>query len=295
MRQLGSRRPKFWIEHPETRERWLFKFRQHPGDGDDWAEKASAEIAELLGVPHATVELATHGGEPGPISLDLTLGGGRGDLVLGNDLLVEADPAYPRHGRRVAEHTLDRVFRTLEEESILLPESTRRVPDLQTAADVFVGFLLLDALVANQDRHHQNWGILDRRTRDGGRERELAASFDHASTLGRNLTDEERQDRLRTRDAGYTVEAFVRRTKSALFASTGGQKPLTLLEAFAEADRRCPRAGAYWRSRLSGLDESVLDGALDRLPLERCGPIALSFVKRMLECNRRNLLALPRP
>jgi hypothetical protein len=51
-------------------------------------------------------------------------------------------------------------------------------------------------------RHHQNWGLIlspDKKTY-------LAPTFDHASSLGRNETDENREDRLATKDLGRSME-----------------------------------------------------------------------------------------
>lgn len=74
----------------------------------------------------------------------------------------------------------------------------------------------MSILVANTDRHHENWALL--LTDD--RSPQLAPSFDHASSLGFQLSDDERQDRLDTTDSGRTVEAFARRGRSRHFAGS---------------------------------------------------------------------------
>lgn len=58
---------KFWYRDPDDDVDWLFK---HPREntGEHWAEKIAAEVAELLGVPHATVELAEFEGRRGSAS-----------------------------------------------------------------------------------------------------------------------------------------------------------------------------------------------------------------------------------
>ncbi len=68
-------------------------------------------------------------------------------------------------------------------------------------------YLVLDALIGNTDRHHENWGFLGqvlvnidevseaaRLVKQGGYD--IAPSFDHASSLGRELPDEKRIDIL---------------------------------------------------------------------------------------------------
>ena len=48
---------------------------------------------------------------------------------------------------------------------------------------LFAGYLVLDAVIGNTDRHHENWGLLLRRTETGWKG-QVAPSFDHASSLG---------------------------------------------------------------------------------------------------------------
>lgn len=77
------------------------------------------------------------------------------------------------------------------------------------AAGVFADYLVLDAWVANQDRHDRNWAVLERA--DAHARRRLAASFDHTSSLGFNLLDAARRRILRDR-AG--IETWVARGRA---------------------------------------------------------------------------------
>ena len=49
---------KFWYRDPRTGRRWLFKYPRK-GTGEHWAEKITGEVAALLNIDHATVELVT--------------------------------------------------------------------------------------------------------------------------------------------------------------------------------------------------------------------------------------------
>ena len=54
---MGSK-DKFWYLHPTEEEGyWLFKYPRC-NTGEHWAEKIAAEVADLLGISHARVELA---------------------------------------------------------------------------------------------------------------------------------------------------------------------------------------------------------------------------------------------
>lgn len=195
---------KFWWRDGSG-QHWLFKFGRK-GTGEHWAEKAAAEVGALLQVPVAQVELAVCDGQPGTISLGFAH---HATLVHGNELLQAIDSTYPIHEiRGVRAHTVQNVLSALDAVRAPAPDVA-----LPSAADWFVGYLLLDAVILNTDRHHENWGVLER----GAGLRELAPSYDHASSLGRELTDDERRRRVATRDVRSTVDRYVRRARSGLF------------------------------------------------------------------------------
>jgi hypothetical protein len=83
---------------------------------------------------------------------------------------------------------------------------------ITSALEVFIGYVLLDAWIANQDRHHQNWAALTFQRR-----RCLAPTFDHGASMARNLSDSEREERLTTRDVNRKMPAFVRKARSAFY------------------------------------------------------------------------------
>lgn len=156
---LGTKR-KFWFMDGQQR-RMLFKAEER-GTGDDWAEKIACELAALLGLPHVHYELASTEDLPGVICESCAPP--PWSLLLGNQLMLTRDPAYPAEEAKkykVRAHTTSGVAAVLEPLQLPPEPWCSGLPDgIQTAADVFVGYLLLDAWVANQDRHHENWGAL---------------------------------------------------------------------------------------------------------------------------------------
>ena len=187
---------KFWCRD-EKGLHWLFKFAR-PRTGEHWSEKIAAEVGLALGVPCAHVELAECRGQPGSLTRSFVTKGWA-SLVHGNELLQEVDASYPVVKLRgVTKHTVDAVLGLLSK----VDAPTSSDPRLVSAADIFMGYLLLDAVVVNSDRHHENWGVLQL----AGGVRRLAPSYDHASSLGRELLDADRQARLATRDARRSVE-----------------------------------------------------------------------------------------
>lgn len=283
---LGSKF-KFWFGGGQQ----LFK-EVRGASGEDWAEKISAEVAQLLRLPHAAYELGswkqTPAGVPGVVSTKFS---GKGEaLVLGNELLTHADPDYASGVSKfhVSAHTLDRVLQTLQHRRPLLPLRWEAPGAITSASEVFVGYLLLDALVGNTDRHHENWGVV--RTSSG--EEHLAPTFDHASSLGCHEVEERRSERLYTRDKNFTVEAFARKARSALYLNPDDARPLLLREVFLLAARQFPAAGKYWLGVLERVTDAELGIIVNDVPTARLTRVAAEFAKQLLIINRSALLAL---
>ena len=159
---------------------------------------------------------------------------------------------------------------------------------IDDAIDIFVGYLMLDALVSNQDRHHENWGLINS-VAQGIR---LAPTFDHASSLGRNETDETRTERLESKDRGRSVEHYCSRARSGLYKSVNDNKPLSTIAAFEEAAKIRPAAGRYWLGGLKSVQLSDFEGILAGLPDSSISNPARLFALKMLEINRNRLLKL---
>lgn len=278
--QLGTKN-KFWYE---TSDGWrLCKFGRS-GTGEDWAEKAAAELAGLLGLPHAAYDLGTFRGRPCVVSGKFF--GGDSTLVHGNELLVEVDPAYAGERRyRQSAHTLEAIAAALEQRQCGLPPGWEAPEWVQSAFDLFAGYLLLDGWIGNTDRHHENWGVVE------GEGCFLAPTFDHASALGCHLRDEERARRLVSRDRHYTPEAYAGRATSALFSHAGAERPMLTVEAFAAATAMAPSAGAAWRARLASVDFNAVGEVFALFPAGRCSAASADFSKRVLVHNRERLLS----
>jgi hypothetical protein len=278
--QLGTK-PKFWYD--EGNKRRLFK-EVRAGTGEDWSEKVASELCALLHVPHAPYELAIWRGKRGVVTDTFVPDGAR--LVHGNELLVRFIPDYPgAKFFRVRQHTLRRVLAIAEHVSP--PIGFTPFGDVESAVDVFVGYLMVDVWIANQDRHHENWGLV---SVPKNRIIHLAPSYDHASSLGRIETDEEKRDRLHTRDRNRTVERYVERATSAFYASETSAKPLSTLEAFISAATLRPKAAISWLKRLESVSSEETEAILREVPQDRLSDVSTEFAQRILVLNRRRLL-----
>lgn len=270
--EMGSKR-KFWYR--EEGSDWLFKFPR-PNTGEHWAEKIAAEVANLLEIPHAPVELARFGDDRGSTSESFTPKGY--ELVHGNQLLRWASSGYdPDKKFGQAQHTLASIFGVVDRLFTVAEAKTRRKRQIAE-------YLVLDALIGNTDRHHENWGILRRREGDqwrGG----IAPSFDHASSLGRELRDERRRMLL----AQNNVGTYVERGRGAVFWSSDERHAPSPVELVRRA---VPVHGDLFRpalDKLGNMDPSGVKGLIDRIPERWISPSARYFAVAVVDYSASQL------
>ncbi len=266
---------KFWFHTGD--ESWLFKRGR---TGEDWSEKVAAELAHVLGIPAARVELARTPFGLGTVSQSFLA---PGDILFhGNELLVSyLGPEYPAQGRyHVGMHTLEAAAGALQSVGAQAIEGLFDFP--ADAVDQLVGYFMLDVLIGNTDRHHENWAVVERRGR-----RWLAPSYDHASSLGRNERSAKLEQRLSGHDRRMSVESFAVRCRSAFYR---GSKALTTFELWQHAAALRPKAAAFWRARLLDFDPAQAEAWLAAVPEERISKQKRMFAAALLKLNRERVL-----
>ena len=279
---LGTKE-KFWFRHQDLG-RCLFK-KARPNTGEDWAEKIAAQLCELLGLPHAGYELATFNGENGIISPSFLLHQQGAILTLGNEILARIVCNYPQDSKDLSQHTIDNVFNAIRDASLNLPINWTPPEGISHARETFVGYLLLDAWIGNSDRHHENWAFISLQEKIY-----LAPTYDHASCLGRNEFDFNRKSRLTTKDAGFSVQAYVERCNSALYARVSDKKTLKTFNAFCEAQQRCPDAARVWLNNLARVSSNDTLELFERIPSNGISQTAIEFAQKILQLNQSKLL-----
>jgi hypothetical protein len=280
---------KFWYRDQDY---GLTLFKEgRPNTGENWAEKIASELAALVGLPRAAYEFAQCGERQGVITPSMVLEPAR--LVHGNELLASVSTtamAETRNYYHNREHTLTRVasYFISSSRAVGPPYGFYIDSGLKTAIDVFVGYLMFDAWIANQDRHSENWGLI--RTVDGSTF--LAPSYDHGSSMGRNETDERRMTIMTTRDVGQSLRSYAARARSALYehSSTGRGQALLTLDAFVGCARFAPQGAAIWRRRLAQVSEAQVQTVFDRVPPHLMSAPAREFAVKLLQVNRTRIL-----
>ena len=285
--------PNTWLEEPDTGLIWLHKDTVIPENGveqgEDWSEVVSTQVAILLGIPCATARLCTRDGRRGSLSLSIVPAG---QSLWEGRVVLQGAPGYFPHteGKPGVDpdrpnvkrpgHSLANIVRALRE--VAAPAGFEG-PDALNGYDVFAGYLILDALIANRDRHEQNWAILTPDLLPSVKR--LSPSYDHATSLGYNLTDVARE--LCVADHDH-LATWANRGTAYRFEHTG--RPPTLVAHAAWSVALCTREGAnWWREQLAECNLDPVQGALrDRAIAEVSDPAA-RFAHELLDLNLRRL------
>lgn len=284
---LGSKEKTWIVPSPELglpAVPHLFKIGR-PNTGENWSEKACCEILKRLRIPCAEYNFAVCLGNEGVISERFLPG--RGSFVPANMIFSELDNEYDGSIRfKQARYKLVVALAIVQEAFLKPPLGAENIyPDL-TAHDFFVGYLLFDALVGNTDRHHENWGVVISGQTDDQTDFHLAPTFDHASSLGRELTDEARAKRLTTPDPRATVEAYAERAHSAFYGVGQNPKPLTSRETVAALRQAAPETTIFWAKKLETIESTVFEDIFARIGPNDISNEAVEFALRVLAYNQ---------
>ena len=275
--EMGSK-TKFWYRKPGKKIDWLFKYPR-PKTGEHWAEKIASEVASVMGIIHAKVELAVFQSKRGSVTESFA----RGDRTLyhGNQMLEVTVDGYKLQEKfHESSHSLANIWKVMD--SVFLESKVAKRAKL-----VIAEYTVLDALIGNIDRHHENWGILRRRVSDGWRGF-VAPSYDHASSLGRELRDE-RRDRL---VAENRVGDYAEKGRGAIYWSKEEQRGPSPLELVRRAVPTYPDLFPPAILKLARIDEEVFSLIVNQIPSDWMTSSARTFAIELMRYNYEKLREL---
>ena len=205
-----------------------------------------------------------------------------GSLVLAS-AIQEYDPetteiGYALHSVKNIQHAIANVVRM------------NRV-DENTLSDALLSklysYFLLDGLIGNTDRHHDNW-MLKYENRTGNGELTVAPSFDHGSSLGRQLSDKSRQYKIRNEE----VLEYLHSPKPTrrLFWDENPQPDRSPLAIACLINQREPHLTRRVMDRIGCVRDAAFRSIVDRIPSEFMTVPAKDFAYQVLVTSRRELL-----
>jgi hypothetical protein len=271
-----------WLRHESRARPWLFKGVDIQEDrplADDVVEKLASEVAHAIGIPAARVALVTRDSFRG--CLVETLRPSKWDFYAGQVLVGALVDDYDPKDSEHRGHSVTTVRRALD--GFGPPPGFDATAHL-SAFEVFAGYLLFDALIANTDRHDRNWAVLVPPPGRSG-PNTLCGSYDHASGLGFNLSDGRRQELL----DGRSIAQFASRAAARQFEHIRGAPRRTLLDVAMEALSLCSAAvRIHWRRAILSVERDQLEAIGVMAP--DLTDITRRFIIELLTTNRRRVL-----
>lgn len=193
-------------------------------------------------------------------------------MVHGNEILAMRVTGYDTGKTfRQSDHTLENIEAAIRG---LFPVD--QANDMLTE---LAGYMVLDALIGNTDRHHENWGLLlHLQASPRTLVLSVAPSFDHASSLGRELRDERRIELL----AGGRVGWYLGKARGGIFRGPEerhGENPLRFVQVAARA---YPSFFRPTLERVAALQEVDVHQIVEALPDERASVHEKRFAEAMI-------------
>jgi hypothetical protein len=271
---LGTKE-KYWIIDNKTNIQSLFKIGRE-NTGEDWAEKVAYEIGYKIGLPVAEYELAIYEDTQGTLSKSFVKENDR--LIHGNELLAKVDKNYP----------IDRFYKVREyklETVLNLMKILQIKHNIKDALHNFIGYIIFDCLIANQDRHHENWGFIL-----SGKIISLAPSYDHASGFGCKVSDDEIRKRLNTKDKNYDIKAFCKKAKTPFYDFQSNKiNTIKSCEIVIDYDKA---SFCYWLDKISSIDDNVYVDIFSKIPDEFISKMSIKFAIKVIKENKQRLIML---
>ncbi|SHJ23573.1 hypothetical protein SAMN05444401_2582 [Clostridium amylolyticum] len=162
---------KNWLINPETKQKGIFKFPKGVDTGNPtgeyWAEKLASQLAVILGIECAKVDIGTYRGRVGSMSY----------MILNyNEELIEGIQYITNIYK---EYDQDKFIDYKTEEPYSINMILKSIEETGLEKD-FLTIPIFDALIGNSDRHHSNWGIVKNKING---EIRISPLYDNGSSL----------------------------------------------------------------------------------------------------------------
>lgn len=262
--QASGTRRKFWLNEPndgkDSPTKYLFKI-PNEGTGGHWAEFIASKLGAKLGFNVADVYLAENNGIIGIISRN---------FLNKSEELFESGDLFSSRFENFNRHSLDyyEIENIIE---ILKPYDLNRS---------FVLIPLFDALIANNDRHCDNWGVIV-----SVEEVNLAPIYDNGSSLGFNVTEEQKIKMLSDK---RMLKGFCNRGRPCIGLS-GKRKPKHM-ELLSYLNYHFPEEIERGLNSFNKINEGMLNTIVKDIPSEIMDNITKQWIIRLLMFRKYWLL-----
>ena len=202
----------------------------------------------------------------------------------GSEFLELATPRYDAHlVRSNRAHNIKNIIAAVEGFSGV--GTLNPMPRWDKTMENLASYALLDGLIGNTDRHHENWMVAY--VEDAGEvQMRVAPSFDHASSLGRELLDADRERIL----SSNGVLHYLRRGRGGVFVDSNRRRAPSPLRLAQLLCRWRPRLARNWFERLNLVLDTEIRSIIECIPPEFMSDIAKEFAFHVIVTSKIELM-----
>ncbi|WP_242634540.1 HipA domain-containing protein [Bacillus timonensis] len=251
-RQVSGTRAKYWLIHPETEQRFLFKIPKE-NTGEAWAEKIASEVGKAMGLSIMDVNLAKRDNTVAVLAANFI--NKQEELFEGGDLFFTIADDFDRYNLKY--YDFFNIVKVLSEFN--LDRDFIKIP-------------VFDAFIGNQDRHCDNWGIID--GKNGYR---MAPIYDSGASLGFQLKEE--RINLMFKDLNM-FQAFSNRSFSMI--GLPEKKKPRFMELLDVIRKNYPTEVQEAVHLIHIINEELLEGIMESIPEEVMSITYKKWVKKLL-------------
>ena len=257
-------RQKEWIQTKDLKVSAMFKVPREKR-GEHWAEKLSCEIAKVLGFPHAEVDLATRNGIDGCLSYF---------FVNEIDGFSHFDGGtffpYDYDSEKNNGYTIDLIFDVLS--------------GIDISPEDFLFIIVFDALVANGDRHQDNWGIT-KHFFNG--QIFISPLYDNSACLARELNEKTLDTYLTSEEA---LLRYIYKGKSKIgIEETKNVNHFLLVKLMGE---KFPDKMHQLINSLNKLSDEIIDNIVFQIPNTLVSENHKMIIKKIITLRKNILLQI---
>lgn len=260
-KQVSGTRTKFWLIHPKTEKRFLFKIPKE-NTGEAWAEKIASEVGKAMGLSTMDVSLAKRDNTVAVLAENFI--NEQEELFEGGDLFFTIADDFDRYDLKY--YDFFNIVKILSE--FHLDRDFIKIP-------------FFDAFIGNQDRHCDNWGIID--SEKGYR---LAPIYDNGAALGFQL----KEDRINLMFKDLKMFRAFRNRSFSLIGLPDKKKPryLDLLDVIRKDYPREVQEAIYL---INIINKQLLEEIMAPIPEEVMSITYKKWVEKLLLYRKDWLLS----